>query len=559
MKRLISGKSCNVSPQLSTKLIPMSQPSTFPYKKLLVLTLWLATWTLVNRDLLLIPLWPSILGLLSVLLLRKVIAGLLIGGSAGAILLNDGNPVKAFVAIFTDHLIPALQSGWNISVLIFTLLLGGFVALIEQGGGIQALLNRWVRASGSIKKRIQWSGFALGIVCFFDGLANSLLVGKTLSPLARKAGVSKEKLSYIVDSTSASVACIAVISTWIAYQLSMIREGYKQVGIEEVNAFALFFQSIPLNFYCWFTLALLAVVIAHNWNIGPMRKAEVRRADHNSISDPDPETIDQPTDGSWRAILPLLVLIAGLMIGLYVDGAEGGLLPFSFAKLTAAFGAADAAKILVTVSAFACLVAFLTNLTQFKEESASDIFMGGVLNLFSPCLILISVWILSSTLSQLEAAPVLTALLKGNLPTMLFPAAVFVTGTLISFTTGTSWGTMGVLMPLAIPVALGMGGADAADSLVPITIAAVFSGAVFGDHCSPLSDTTIVSSIACDLDPLDHVQTQIPYALLAAGLAVIVGFIPAGLGFPGWISLVIGAIILISLPRIFKNSPTTQT
>jgi len=559
LKRLISGKSCNVSPQLSTKLIPMSQPSTFPYKKLLVLTLWLATWTLVNRDLLLIPLWPSILGLLSVLLLRKVIAGLLIGGSAGAILLNDGNPVKAFVAIFTDHLIPALQSGWNISVLIFTLLLGGFVALIEQGGGIQALLNRWVRASGSIKKRIQWSGFALGIVCFFDGLANSLLVGKTLSPLARKAGVSKEKLSYIVDSTSASVACIAVISTWIAYQLSMIREGYKQVGIEEVNAFALFFQSIPLNFYCWFTLALLAVVIAHNWNIGPMRKAEIRRADHKSISDPDPETIDQPTDGSWRAILPLLVLIAGLMIGLYVDGAEGGLLPFSFAKLTAAFGAADAAKILVTVSAFACLVAFLTNLTQFKEESASDIFMGGVLKLFTPCLILISVWILSSTLSQLEAAPVLTALLKGNLPTMLFPAAVFVTGTLISFTTGTSWGTMGVLMPLAIPVALGIGGADAGDSLVPITIAAVFSGAVFGDHCSPLSDTTIVSSIACDLDPLDHVQTQIPYALLAAGLAVIVGFIPAGLGFPGWISLIIGAIILISLPRIFKSSPTTQT
>ena len=536
----------------------MSSPSSFPYKKIVVLTLWLATWTLVGQDFLLTPLWPSILGLLSVLLLRKVITGLLIGGSAGAILLNNGHPLKAFMALFADHLIPALQSGWNISVLIFTLLLGGFVALIEKGGGIQALLNRWIQASGSLKKRIQWSGYGLGIVCFFDGLANSLLVGKTLSPMARKAGVSKEKLSYIVDSTSASVACIAVISTWIAYQLSMIREGYKEAGIEHVSPFLLFFQSIPLNFYCWFTLILLAVVIATNWNIGPMRKAEMRRTENQAFEDPHTDHRDRSTDGAWRAILPLLVLIIGLMLGLYLDGIEEGIFPLSLAKIANAFGAADAAKILVTVSAFACLVAFLTNFTQFKEESGSDIFMGGVLNLFTPCLILISVWILSSTISELEAAKTLAGLLDGNLPLMLFPAAVFVTGTVISFTTGTSWGTMGVLMPLAIPVALSMGGADASDSLIPVTIAAVFSGAVFGDHCSPLSDTTIVSSIACDLDPLDHVQTQIPYALLAASLAIVVGFIPTGLGMPSWISLVLGAVILISLPRIFKNPSISQ-
>jgi len=539
----------------------MSSPSSFPYKKVLVFTLWLATWILVSTDFAWKALWPSILGLLSVLLLRKVIAGLLIGGSAGAILLNQGNPLTAFTALFTDHLIPALQSSWNISVLIFTLLLGGFVSLIEKGGGIQALLNRWIRHSGSLKKRIQWSGYGLGILCFFDGLANSLLVGKTLTPMANKAGVSKEKLSYIVDSTSASVACVAVISTWIAYQLSMIREGYKLAGAGDVNAFALFFQSIPLNFYCWFTLGLLAVVIAHNWNIGPMRKAELSRSQNDSLVEDSSESTapsNQSTDGAWRAILPLIALIGGLMIGLYLDGVEESVLPLSFGKLATAFGAADAAKILVTVSAFACLVALVSNVSQFKEESASEVFMSGVLNLFTPCLILISVWILSSTLSALEAAPVLTALLKGNLPLILFPAAVFVTGTLISFTTGTSWGTMGVLMPLAIPVALGMSD-GITGTLVPVTIAAVFSGAVFGDHCSPLSDTTIVSSIACDLDPLDHVQTQIPYALVAAGLAIAVGFIPAGLGLPGWISLLVGFIILVSLPRIFKNPPPAQT
>jgi tetracycline resistance efflux pump len=531
----------------------MSSPSPHPYKKILVLLLWLGTWGFVESDLAIKALWPSILGLSSVLLLRRVIPGLLIGGSAGAILLNQGNPLKAFVAIFTDHLIPALQSGWNISVLLFTLMLGGFVALIEKGGGIQALLNRWIQKSGSIKQRVQWSAFALGILCFFDGLANSLLVGKTLSPFAKQAGVSKQKLSYIVDSTSAAVACVAVISTWIAYQLSMIREGFRLADVEEVNAFSQFFRSIPLNFYCWFTLALLAVVIARNWNIGPMREAELAMSGKPFTATQSPGNKDSSTtEGAWRAIVPLLVLIVGLLAGLYVDGAEGGIFPINPEKISTAFGAADAAKILVTVSAMACIVAFLINVRSIKDTDASEVFMNGVLNLFPPCLILVSVWILSSTLNQLEAAPVLSSLIKGNLPAPLFPAAVFMTGTLISFTTGTSWGTMGVLMPLAIPVALTVGGAGAESGLIPVTVAAVFSGAVFGDHCSPLSDTTIVSSIACDLDPLEHVRTQLPYALLAASLAAVVGFIPAGFGIPGWISLLVGGVIIGLLPRIVK-------
>ena len=532
----------------------MSAIYSHPYKKLLVLILWLATWIFVATDWDIKALWPSILGLSSVLLLRRVISGLLIGGSAGAILLSNGNPFDAFMAFFTIHLIPALQSGWNISVLLFTLMLGGFVALIEKGGGIQALLNRWLKASGSIKKRVQWSGFALGIVCFFDGLANSLLVGRTLTPIARQAGISREKLSYIVDSTSASVACVAVISTWIAYQLSMIREGYLLAGIEEVNAFGQFFRSIPLNFYCWFTLVLLAVVIARNWNIGPMREAEKKAEQAMQVFRPEPV---QTVKGAWRALVPLFFLIVGLMAGLYLDGKSGGVFPINFEKVANAFGAADAAKILVTVSALACLVAYITNQAKIKEEAASDVFMDGVMQLFTPCLILVSVWVLTSTLKGLEAATVLSSLLDGTFPLSLFPATVFVIGTLISFTTGTSWGTMGVLMPLAIPVALTLGGVDGAAEghLIPVTIAAVFSGAVFGDHCSPLSDTTIISSFACDLDPIEHVRTQIPYALLAAGLAIVFGFIPAGFGVPAWMSLLLGIGILFLIQRIFNRSP----
>ena len=530
----------------------MSPSSPYPYKKNVVLGLWLLTWIFAWFDFPILALWPSALALISVLLLRKVIGGLLLGGSAGAILLANGNPINAFFAFFTDHLIPSLQSGWNLSVLIFTLLLGGFVALIEKGGGIQALVRRWLNKSDSLKKRVQWSAYGLGLVCFFDGLANSLLVGKSLTPVAKQAGVSREKLSYIVDSTSASVACVAVISTWIAYQLSMIQQGYEAVGIEDVNTFGLFFRSIPVNFYCWFTLCLLAVVIVRNWNIGPMRDAEAQLEPIKHV----PVNESRNSTGAWRAIVPLALLIFGLIVGLYLDGVEGGIFPISFTKVAHAFGAADAAKLLVSLSALACLVAYLTNWSVLKNEDAGEVFMGGVLHLFNPCLILISVWILSSTIRELGASEVLSHLLEGNLPVGLFPATVFLVGTLISFTTGSSWGTMGVLMPLALPVVINLaGGQGSMDSiLIPATVAAVFSGAVFGDHCSPLSDTTIVSSIACDIEPLDHVRTQIPYALIAAGVALLIGFVPSGFGLPSWISLIIGFSFLIALPKITKTS-----
>lgn len=529
----------------------MSSIALHPYKKFLVLSLWLATWIFVGLDVSIKALWPSILALASVLLLRKVIAGLLIGGSAGALLLANGNPIAAFTAFFTEHLIPSLQSGWNISVLIFTMLLGGFVALIEKGGGIQSLVQGWLQKSDTLRKRVQWSAFGLGIICFFDGLANSLLVGKSLTPVAKQTGVSREKLSYIVDSTSASVACVAIISTWIAYQLSMIQHGYAASGIPEVNVFALFFRSIPLNFYCWFTLALLAIVIARDWNIGSMKTAEAGTL----VPKPHADSKHRRSTGAWRAIVPLLFLIGGLIMGLYVDGVEGEILPLSLTKVATAFGAADAAKLLVTISALGCIIAYLTNATALKDENPSDVFLGGVLHLFNPCLILISVWVLSSTIKGLGAAEVLSHLLDGNLPIGLFPATVFIVGTLISFTTGSSWGTMGVLMPLALPVAINLlgGQTDLTSSLIPATIAAVFSGAVFGDHCSPLSDTTIVASIACDIEPLDHVRSQIPYALIAAGTALLFGFVPSGFGLPSWISLIAGGVFLLSLPKLYKT------
>ena len=534
---------------MSQEMNHFSKRPTY-WKSLVVIALTLTTWALKGYEF--GVLWPTVVAIGSTLALRSALAGLMLGALSGSVLIENGSLWRAFSSVIEDHTIPALQSGWNLSVLIFTLALGGFVALIEYGGGFQALLERLIRPGKSKKipsgAKLQWSAFGMGLVCFFDGLANSLLVGRTLKPFAAKVGVSREKLAYIVDSTSAAVACVAFISTWIAYQLAMIREGFDQANVLAPNHYPLFLKSIPYNFYCWATLALLALVIWKNWNIGPMRQAELNAALQSEKSGSTQSPSEVPVESHlkrpsvWKGALPILFLFGSLLIGLYQSGSSK-LDPDSMAGLgwmesaAAAFGAADAALVFVLSTLLAGLVALALNWkpgpkgtgASFHLEpgmGAPDVFMEGVKSLFGPALILVAAWTLSSTLKTLEAGPYLAGFLEGRLPDFALPASVFVLGAVISFTTGTSWGTMGVLMPLALPVVIGrLEGMEpemmASSPMLLAVVGAVFSGAVFGDHCSPISDTTIVSSIACDVEPVQHVKTQMPYALLAAGLSVV--------------------------------------
>jgi tetracycline resistance efflux pump len=513
-------------------------------RAIIVGIVFLSSWGIGLLDAEWIALWPSMVALITVFLLNRAVTGLLLGAGAGLILLHHGNPFEAFISFFSNHLIPVLQSSWNLSVLIFTLLLGGFAALLEKGGGIQGLMQNGRFSGGDSKRKVQWSAYSLGLVCFFDGLANSMLVGKSMSPMAERAGVSRARLAYIVDSTSSAIACVAVISTWIAYQLSMIREGLLQAQVE-AQPFKLFLKSIPFNYYCWFTLILLAVVIYKDWNIGPMKK-------HSKVNSEDLSQRDTPVQGrAHLALVPLGFLILGLLIGLYVNGAQGVFFPLTFNRISEAYGRADAALVLVCVSASASLLAYGMNAMAIRKngERASQVFNDGMLKLFTPVLILVSAWVLSSTLMALHATDVLTVMLDGNVSPVIYPLLVFVTGALISFCTGTSWGTMGILMPLALPVALNFSGGESTP-LIHGTIAAVFSGAVFGDHCSPFSDTTIVSSISCGIEPMEHVRTQMPYALIAAGAAIVIGFLPTGLGVNPFLALIAGGVVLVALPFI---------
>lgn len=521
------------------------------YGKRLVLLLLALTFVLSHFREPIVSIWPSLVALLSVLLLRKALPGLLIGAVSGVILMTQGNLLQAPIVFISDIFVPALSSEWNLSVLAFTLLLGGFASLLEKGRGFDKILGNWLSKGGNLSKKVEWSAFSIGIVCFFDGLASSLLAGRALRPLADKTGLSRAKLAYLVDSTGSAVACVAIMSTWIAYQLSMIREGYLAAGIPDSQPFALFLSSIPRNFYCWFTLVLVALTIRRSLNLGSMKKFE--ESARTKFTPPDELNSGNDKDlsnGQSRVFIPLTVLIGCLFLGLYQNGVEGTAWPVTLFKIKQAFGDAQSNLVLLYSSIIACLVAYFYNRKAISATGSSSLreFARGIGRFISPSLVLLAAWCLSGTLRELGAAAYLSQTLTGSLSPALFPVSVFLLGVLISFTTGTSWGTMGVLMPLTVPVCASL--APGSDAMMASAIAAVFSGAVFGDHCSPLSDTTLVSSVACEIPPYDHFRTQLPYALLAASIAALAGFIPLGLGLSPWICLTLGTAILLCVPWV---------
>lgn len=524
-------------------------------------------------------LWPSLLALFLVWWLRRVIVALIVGGLAGALLLEGGNAWAAGERMAVDYLLPSLTNGWRVGSILFTLLLGGFAALLEAGGGMQALLASFLRGKGRAGvhpgKRLQGAAMGLGLVCFFDGLANSLLVGRVTRSLAVSCGVSGVKMAYITDATSSAVACVAFFSTWIAFQLSLIAEGLAAAG-REGSAYPLFFASIPVNFYCLFTLGLLGLAIVYGWNPGPMGAAERearaaasgagggRPGGEGEGEGPEAAAGRGPvgkgwgeSGGVWRALAPLGALVGGIVAGFVgFHALETGQEPsFWPERLAEAFSTGFGAEAMVVGTAAGLAVAWVCFPHGKGEEGrAWRAFAGGVQALLAPVLVLVAAWTLSGALQDLGTAQQVAGLLQAGLPYALLPALVFLTGNLISFTTGTSWGTMGILMPLALPLVFLLGESGSAgpaemERMMVLVIAAVFSGAVFGDHCSPFSDTTIVSSIACGVETLDHVRTQMPYALAAAGTALVLGFIPAGFGVPGWLCLAAGGGFLWLLAR----------
>jgi len=483
-------------------------------------------------------LWPALCALAVILITRHAAMGLASGVVAGALLIHHAYPLGALRAIFADYIFPSLDGPWHVGALIFTLVLGAFAGLLEKSGGFDTILSRLIAKAKHPQKRLLGSVYGIGLLCFFDGLANSLLTGRIARPLADRIGVSRERLAWVVDSTSSPVACVAFVSTWIATQLSLIKQGLEDAPFQ-VEPYTLFFQSIPANPYCLLTLLLVPLAIFLNFQPRAMSlylPQEPVEADANA------ETPTSPT----RAIIPLIALIFGIFAAFPLLSSPMTD-PFSITGWREAFSGNAGPYALVAGSLFGLTIAWAMY-PKRRKISPNEAAYHGATNLLPALVILILAWSLGNVFSALGAGEQLASLLSDGFKVEWLPLAVFGAGALMSFATGSSWGAMGLLMPLALPATLAAAAssnlpAGELATLVPAVIGAVFGGAVLGDHCSPFSDTTIVSSIACGCEPTAHVHSQLPFAAIAAGFAAAAYSLMAA-GLPAILSTVIAAVAM---------------
>jgi len=475
---------------------------------------------------------PALIALVCIIITRRAALSLFVAVCGGVLIIKDWNVLDASRALFVEVIFKTLEGDWHVGPLLFTLLLGSFAVVLEKSGGFQQLLGRVSSSSDGGQKKSLFSVFGLGLLCFFDGLGNAILVGRVARPVTDAVRASRQMLAYLIDSTSSAVACIAFISTWIATQLSLIKSGLEGAPFE-VNPTSLYFQSIPANPYCWLTIVMIAVVIARSWWIGPMKRYQIEAAEKEG------EEVDAaPVGGSLKSVLvPLVVLLVSVPGFIYIwqDGEV-----WSWKE---AFKGSHVPHAMVAAGFVGLIAACVMFPKGRKHELLKHVTDGGAAML--PALvILIFAWSLGSVFSKLETAKVLSGMLQGGVTLAWFPLMVFAVAALTSWLTGSSWGTMGILMPIALPITLQLG-ADVSLLMdtVPLVIGAVFGGAVFGDHCSPFSDTTIVSSIAAECSAESHVITQTPYAFVTV-LFAFGAYLLMGVGMLSWLATALAAVTL---------------
>lgn len=520
---------------------------------------------------------PPVVAIVLAFITKNVVLSLFIGILSGTLILGISSQgftagiVHGLLDVVT-RFINALADPWNTGVILQCLTIGGMIALISKMGGTKAIAEALAKRAKS-PRSAQIVTWLLGLFVFFDDYANSLIVGPIMRPITDKMKVSREKLSFVVDATAAPVTGLAIISTWVGLELSLIKEGYESVGVQP-DAVGIFLDTVPYRFYNLFILIFIVLTIFMMREFGPMYSAEMRarttgkvlRDGATPMTSQDDENLEPKEGISLKvrnALIPVLVLLFGALAGFYysgytaIMGGEDEALkaviqgaPASFAAIRETFAKADASVVLFQSALAASIVAMIMGVTSkiFTVKEAIDTWVEGIKSLVITAVILILAWSLSSVVKELGTAHFLTTALKGNMPAFLLPTLIFVMASVISFATGTSYGTMSILMPLAIPLAFGI---NPEHSYMIINVSAVLTGAIFGDHCSPISDTTILSSMGTSCDHIDHTKTQMTYALVVAAVSIIFGYIPATLGMPIYIVLPLGVLAMVAILRIF--------
>ena len=516
-----------------------------------------------------IPGWisivPPLLAILMALLLRNVIPALIAGIWFGAAALISFSPTGIFQGLlngFQVYVVKALSNEDHAAIILFSMMIGGMVGIITRNGGMNSIVMLLVsRAKTAIGGQV--SVWLMGLMIFFDDYSNTLVVGNTARPLTDHLKISREKLAYIVDSTAAPVVCLALITTWIGYEVGLIDAALS--GIPELTepAYTVFLHSIPYSFYPILAIIFVFTVAYTGKDMGPMYAAEVRARNGqvspiNSMDTPaiQGDNLEPKAGVKMRAInafIPIIVLIVSLLAGLYITG-EGE-------NLTDIIGSANSYVAMLWASLLGAMTAAIMTITQkiLTTHETVDAWFGGVRAMLFAMIVLILAWALSDISMALHTADYLVSILADSLPAQMVPATVFVLSAITAFTTGTSWGTLGILMPLVVPLCWavmqvnGMATPEHMHILYS-AIACNLAGAVWGDHCSPISDTTVLSSMASGCDHIEHVRTQMPYALLVGFVAIIIGTVPGAYGLSPIISILLGGVILIGILNYFGKT-----
>lgn len=538
---------------------------------------------------------PPFIAILLAFLTKNVVVSLLVGVFSATYLLalQKASPGVAVFLSFdlgAQQMRDAVAKPWNAGVLLQCGAIGGLVGLITASGGVRAVAEALAKLARGPRSS-QIISWILGFFIFFDDYANVQIRGPIMRPITDRCGTSREKFAFILDSTAAPIAGIALISTWIGTEVSYIASGLTDAGLTDISPYSLFVESIPFRFYNILTLVFVLVSAITLREFGSMRNAEIlarrgflREMDSRLIRREEAEVyatgeeIVEPFEGegfelsdapksrrslwfdSTFAIVPLVFLVVSAFVFFYCSGrakiAAGETtedvslaLGFSFDSFRACIGHGDASIAIFQSALLAGIIAF-GMIVFFRKLSAANAvraWLNGVKSLAFTFVILILAWSLAGSIGKdgLGAAQFLVKSFSDSAPPFILPTFIFVLSAVVSFATGTSYGTMAIITPLAIPFANEAAPGDHA-YLVAAT-SAVLTGAIFGDHCSPISDTTILSANSARCGLLEHVSTQLGYALWIAGIAVVLGFLPVGLGANLWLALGAGTVAIIAL------------
>ena len=519
---------------------------------------------------------PPIVAIVLAFITKNVVISLFIGVLSGGFILNltgfnvFGALTQAFLD-FIDRALNSLADPWNAGIIMQVLVIGGVINLVAKMGGAKAIAEALAKKAKTAKST-QLITWFLGICVFFDDYANSLIVGPIMRPVADKMKISRERLAFIIDATAAPIAGLAIISTWIGLEVSLISEGFETIGVE-ASGFVVFLQTIPYRFYNILILAFIVITTITLREFGPMRKAEIAARKSKDLAGEEVVATSshmdelEPKEGVklsiWNAIVPIGALIISAVVAFYYSGYSTIMAgddtaiqaiitnsPLSFKAILETFAASDASVALFQSALFASIVAIIMSVCKkiFTISEAIEAWVDGMKGLIITGVILILAWSLGSVIKELGTAQYLVEALNGAIPAFLLPSLIFVLGAVISFSTGTAYGTMSILMPLAIPLAYKI---NPEMSFVIVSTSAVLTGAIFGDHCSPISDTTILSSMGAGCNHIDHVKTQMWYALFVAAITILFGYIPAGFGLPIYIVLPMSFVALFIGIMIF--------